>query len=361
MCGFAGEARFDALPADIGIVARMGAALRDRGPDASGAFQQGSIALAHRRLRIIDLSEHAQQPMTDSALGLTLAFNGCIYNFRELRTELEALGYGFFSDGDTEVVLKAFHAWGRDCVRRFHGMFAFAVAERDSGTLTLARDRFGIKPLYLATVAGGLRFGSSLPALLAGGGLDTAIDPVALHHYLSWHAVVPPPHTMLAGVRKLAPATVASWTADGRCEATRYWDLQVKTDPALAAVPVAERERLVGDALRTAVRRRMVADVPVGVLLSGGVDSSLIVALLAEMGQHDLRTFSIGFEAVAGESGDEFVYSDMIAKRFGTRHEQIRIPTSELMAALPATIEAMSEPMVSYDNVAFYLLSREVA
>jgi len=288
MCGFAGEARFDSTPADIGTVARMGATLRDRGPDASGAFQQGSIALAHRRLRIIDLSEHAQQPMTDPTLGLTLAFNGCIYNYRELRAELEALGYRFFSDGDTEVVLKAFHAWGRDCVRRFHGMFAFAVADRDSGTLTLARDRFGIKPLYLAQVPGGLRFGSSLPALLAGGGLDTSIDPVALHHYLSWHAVVPPPHTMLAGVRKLEPATVASWTADGRYEATRYWDLRVRTDPALAALPAAERERLVEDALRVAVRRRMVADVPVGVLLSGGVDSSLIVALLAEAGQHAL-------------------------------------------------------------------------
>jgi asparagine synthase (glutamine-hydrolysing) len=361
MCGFAGEARFDSIPADIGTVARMGATLGDRGPDASGAFQQGSIALAHRRLRIIDLSEHAQQPMTDPTLGLTLAFNGCIYNYRELRAELEALGYRFFSDGDTEVVLKAFHAWGRDCVRRFHGMFAFAIAERDSGTLTLARDRFGIKPLYLAPVPGGLRFGSSLPALLAGGGLDTSVDPVALHHYLSWHAVVPPPHTILAGVRKLAPATVSSWTADGRRQATRYWDLRVKTDPELAALPVAERERLVDDALRVAVRRRMVADVPVGVLLSGGVDSSLIVALLAEAGQHDLRTFSIGFEAAGGEAGDEFAFSDLVAERFGTRHTQIRIPTSDLLAALPGTVAAMSEPMVSYDNVAFYALSREVS
>jgi asparagine synthase (glutamine-hydrolysing) len=361
MCGFAGEARFDSSVADVGAVARMGDVLQPRGPDASGAFQQGGIALAHRRLRIIDLSEHAQQPMSDPALGMTVVFNGCIYNYRELRRELEALDYRFFSDGDTEVVLKSFHAWGRDCVNRFHGMFAFAIFERDSGRLTLARDRFGIKPLYLAESAGQLRFASSLPALLAGGDVDTAIDPVALHHYMSWHAVVPPPMTMLAGVRKLPPATVATWEADGRCEAKRYWGLRVQADPALAALPAQERERMTEDALRTAVRRRMVADVPVGVLLSGGVDSSLIVALLAEAGQHDLRTFSIGFEAAGGESGDEFVYSDMVAKRFGTKHEQIRIPTSELMGALPATIAAMSEPMVSYDNVAFYLLSREVA
>jgi len=361
MCGFAGEARFDSSSADIGVVARMGDVLQPRGPDASGAFQQGPIALAHRRLRIIDLSEHAQQPMVDPALGLTLAFNGCIYNYRELRRELEALGYRFFSDGDTEVVLKACHAWGRDSVKRFHGMFAFALWERDSGRLTLARDRFGIKPLYLAPLDGGLRFGSSLPALLAGGGVDTSIDRVALHHYMSWHAVVPPPHTMLAGVRKLPPATVATWGPDGRCDATRYWDVQVRADPELAKLPSAERERLVEDALRTAVRRRMVADVPVGVLLSGGVDSSLIVALLAEAGQHDLRTFSIGFEAAGGEAGDEFAFSDLVAERFATRHAQIRIPTSELLAALPGTIAAMSEPMVSYDNVAFYALSREVS
>jgi asparagine synthase (glutamine-hydrolysing) len=361
MCGFAGEARFDNSLADIGAVARMGDTLQPRGPDASGAFQQGRIALAHRRLRIIDLSERAQQPMTDPSLGLSLVFNGCIYNHRELRAELEALDHRFFSDGDTEVVLKSFAQWGTDCFRRFQGMFAVAIHERDSGRLTLARDRFGIKPLYLAETPGRLRFASTLPALLAGGDVDTALDPAAMHHYLSWHAVVPPPRTILSGVRKLPPATVATWTADGRTEMRRFWDLRVHADPDLAALPAAERERMVEEALRTAVRRRMVADVPVGVLLSGGVDSSLIVALLADLGQQDLRTFSIGFEAAGGESGDEFVYSDLVAKRFGTRHEQIRIPTSELMDALPGTIAAMSEPMVSYDNVAFWLLSREVS
>ncbi|HEY0877777.1 MAG TPA: N-acetylglutaminylglutamine amidotransferase [Zeimonas sp.] len=373
MCGFAGEARFGPTsgptsvgnssfpPADVGAVVRMGETMRARGPDGVGTFQQGNVALAHRRLRIIDLSEHAQQPMSDPSLGLTIAFNGCLYNYRELRDELAAQGYRFFSDGDTEVVLKAFHAWGTRCVERFQGMFSFAIHERDTGRLTLARDRLGIKPLYYTEKRERLRFASTLPALLAAGDVDTSIDPVGLHHYLTWHAVVPPPQTILAGVRKLAPATIATWERDGRCTSHRYWHLSVHTDPRLAALPGEERERLVEDALRDAVRRRMVADVPVGVLLSGGVDSSLIVALLAELGASDLRTFSIGFEAAGGEEGDEFRYSDLVAQRFGTRHQQIRIPTSELMDALPGTIDAMSEPMASYDNVAFWLLSREVA
>ena len=316
MCGFAGEVHFGTSTADPGTVARMGEILQPRGPDSAGLFQQGPVALAHRRLRIIDLSEQAQQPMTDAALGLTLVFNGCIYNYRELRRELEALDYRFFSDGDTEVVLKSFHAWGRECVTRFHGMFAFAVWERDSGRLTLARDRFGIKPLYLAATPKRLRFASTLPALLAGGDIDTAIDPIALHHYMSWHAVVPAPHTIVQGVTKLPPATVATFERDGTRHDHTYWTLSVREDPALAALKDVEREALVEDALRTAVRRRMVADVPVGVLLSGGVDSSLIVALLAQMGQRDLQTFSIGFEAGGGEAGDEFRYSDLVAQRF---------------------------------------------
>ena len=218
MCGFAGEARFAPEPtgasfptADVEAVVRMGRTMRARGPDGAGTFQQGNVALAHRRLRIIDLSEHSQQPMSDPALGLTIAFNGCLYNYRQLRDELAAQGYGFFSDGDTEVALKAFHAWGPGCVERFHGMFAFAIHERDTGRVTLARDRLGIKPLYYAEQPGRLRFASTLPALLAGGDVDTSIDPVALHHYLSWHAVVPPPHAANAAARHNAPAASAKF------------------------------------------------------------------------------------------------------------------------------------------------------
>ena len=361
MCGFAGELRFDARAADVAAVARMGEVLGPRGPDAQGLVQQGPFAVAHRRLKIIDLSEHAQQPFVDVELGLTLVFNGCIYNYKELRKELQDLGYRFVSAGDSEVVLKAFHAWGEGCVERFHGMFAFVVHERDSGRLTMARDRFGIKPLYLASVEGGLRFASTLPALLAGGGIDTGIDVDALNHYMSWHAVVPAPRTLLRGVRKLPAASLRRGSGDGREETHTWWTLDVAEDASLAALPEREREDMVEQALRRAVERRMVADVPVGVLLSGGVDSSLIVSLLAEMGQHGLKTFSIGFDAAGGEKGDEFAFSDMVATRFETDHHRIHIPTAELMDALPGTIGAMHEPMVSYDNVAFYLLSREVA
>ena len=361
MCGFVGVRRFDGRAPDAALLQRMSDVIAPRGPDAHGMFQQGAFAVAHRRLKVIDLSEHAQQPMVDRDLGLTLVFNGCIYNYPELRAELQQLGYRFASSGDTEVVLKAFHAWGQNAWQRLHGMFAVVVHERDTGRLTLARDRFGIKPLYVAQTPGGLRFGSSLPALIQDPEIDRSIDLMALNHYLSWHAVVPPPLTLLKGVRKLPPGT--SLTIDGEGEGTlhTWWQLRVEADPELAAMPTIEREKLVEQALRTAVQRRALADVPVGVLLSGGVDSSLIVALLAEMGQPGLQTFSIGFDAAGGEAGDEFKYSDMVAQRFGTDHHQIHIPTSELMDALPGTIGAMSEPMVSYDNVAFYLLSREVA
>ena len=201
----------------------MAATMRSRGPDGSGSWSQDGVALAHRRLKIIDLSSTGDQPMTDAAHGLTIVFNGCIYNHHELRSELEQTGETFFSTSDTEVILKAYARWGRDCVKRFAGMFAFAIYEHDSRRLLLARDRLGIKPLYLTQRPDGIRFASTLPALLAGGGVDTEIDPVALHHYLSWHAVVPAPYTILRGVRKLAPATTLLVEPDGSQSTETYW------------------------------------------------------------------------------------------------------------------------------------------
>ncbi|HET6604021.1 MAG TPA: N-acetylglutaminylglutamine amidotransferase [Xanthomonadaceae bacterium] len=361
MCGISGEVRFDEADADRAAVARMMDAMVARGPDAGGAVGYGRYAFGHRRLRIIDLSDAAAQPMFDAALGLTVVFNGCIYNYRELREELQALGYAFFSHGDTEVVLKAWHAWSERCVERFHGMFAFAVYERDSGRFALARDRFGIKPLYYAETKKRMRFASSLPALLAAGDFDTSIDHVALHHYMSFHSVVPPPRTILNGVRKLPPATVRVVGSDGSHRDHHYWELRFGTPADERGLDHEAWADRVLEALRLAVKRRTVADVPVGVLLSGGVDSSLIVALLAEMGVEHLNTFSVGFESVHGESGDEFQYSDLVAERYGTIHHRIPVPSSELLDALPTTIQAMSEPMVSYDNVGFYLLSQRVS
>ncbi|WP_404385660.1 N-acetylglutaminylglutamine amidotransferase [Caenispirillum salinarum] len=363
MCGICGEVRFDGQVADAGAVSRMAERLARRGPDGAGVFAQGRIAFGHRRLKIIDLSDSAQQPMVDPDLGLAIVFNGCIYNYPELREELSAQGYRFFSHGDTEVILKAFHAWGPMCVKRFHGMFAFCIWERETGRVTLARDRLGIKPLYTAEVAGGLRFASALPAILAGGRehIDTDVDAIALHHYMTFHAVVPAPRTILKGVRKLPPATVLSIEADGTRTEQRYWTLSVEQTGEDRRRSPEEWQDMVMDALRVAVKRRLVADVPVGVLLSGGLDSSLIVGLLAEQGQTGLNTFSVGFEAAGGEKGDEFQYSDLVAKHFGTDHHKLFIPSDRLIDTLPRTFDAMNEPMVSYDNVGFFLLSEEVS
>ncbi len=361
MCGICGEIRFDGERVAAARVERMADVMASRGPDGAGVVVRGHVGFGHRRLKIIDLSESSAQPFVDTALGLTLVFNGCIYNYAELRAELERLGYSFASHGDTEVILKAWHAWGPAAVPRLLGMFAFVLHERDSGRTVLVRDRFGIKPLYLAQDGRCLRFASSLPALLAAGGIDTTIDRVALHHYMSWHAVVPAPRTILEGVRKLPPATLRIVEADGSSTDETYWRQDFERTVEDMERPADAWRDLILETLRVAVRRRMVADVPVGVLLSGGVDSSLIVGLLAEEGQRDLATYSIGFEAAHGESGDEFVYSDLIAEHYGTNHHKIVVPSSEMRANLPAAIAAMSEPMVSYDNIGFFLLSREVA
>jgi asparagine synthase (glutamine-hydrolysing) len=361
MCGFSGELRTDGDPANLGAVQRMAGTLARRGPDGSGFWAQGTVALAHLRLKIIDLSERAAQPMVDPELGLTVVFNGCIYNYPQLREELQAAGYRFFSHGDTEVILKAYHAWGERFVERLYGMFALCIVERDSGRVILARDRLGIKPLYLSERPGRLRFASTLPALLAGGDVDTSIDPVGLHSYLTFHAVVPASRTIIKGVTKVPPGTVVVVEPDGSRRDHTYWQPRFERDPEREGMTSADWQDAILAALRTAVERRLVSDVPVGVLLSGGLDSSLIVGLLAEAGQHGLATFSVGFESVGGEEGDEFKYSDVVAREFDTNHHQIRVATERMLPALRGAIAAMSEPMVSHDAVGFYLLSEEVA
>ncbi|MEU3829378.1 N-acetylglutaminylglutamine amidotransferase [Streptomyces sp. NPDC029080] len=361
MCGLSGEMRFDGGRPDLAAVERMSDRLAPRGPDGEGTWSRGAVALGHRRLKIIDLSERGAQPMTDDRHEVTGVFNGCIYNHGELRAELQALGHRFRSTSDTEVVLKAYLQWGTACVDRFYGMFAFALVEHRTGRLILGRDRLGIKPLYLAQTAGRLRFASSLPALLAAGDVDTTLDPVAVHQYLSWHATVAAPHTILNGVRKLPPATVRTVEPDGSHQDHRYWQPSYTRRPEHAGMSASEWRDAVLDALRTAVSRRMVADVPVGVLLSGGLDSSLIVALLADEGQRDLATFSVGFESEGGVEGDEFRYSDLIAKEFATDHHQLMVPSERVSTALDAAVAAMSEPMMSHDVVAFHLLAEQVA
>jgi len=362
MCGIAGEFRFDNRPADLGAVERITQHLKARGPDASGFHSSGAMAMGHRRLKIMDLCEASGQPMIDSALGLSMVFNGAIYNYPELRAELEGLGYRFFSEGDTEVLLKGYHAWGEALLPRLNGMFAFAIWERDSRQMFIARDRLGIKPLYLSRTADRLRFASSLPALLKGGDIAGVLNPVALNHYMSFHAVVPAPDTLIAGIEKMLPGHWLRVQADGTVERQQWWSLQFGAREDEQNYTFEDWQERTLAALRESVALRQRAAVDVGVLLSGGVDSSLLVGLLREVGMTDnLLTFSIGFEDAGGERGDEFKYSDLIASHYQSRHHQLRIQEKEILQQLPAAFQAMSEPMVSHDCIAFYLLAREVS
>lgn len=361
MCGICGEIALNARAASESSVRRMMGSMERRGPDSEGICVQSRSVLGHKRLKIIDLSDASSQPMSDEALGLSIVFNGAIYNYKELRKKLEKSGYAFFSQGDTEVILKSYHKWGRRFVERLNGMFAFVIREHATGRTLMGRDRLGIKPLYYVRTSESLRFASSLPALLAAGDVDTSIDPVALNHYLSFHAVVPAPHTILNGVRKLPPATTWQIDPEGAESMETYWEVRFGTPADRESWSEDEWQDATLRVMRDAVRRRLVADVPVGVLLSGGLDSSLIVGLLAEHDHADIDTFSIGFESVGGEEGDEFRYSDIIAGRFETKHHKLFIDAARTLPALGECVMQMSEPMVSHDNVGFYLLSQEVA
>lgn len=365
MCGICGEFRFDNQHPQRETIHRMMDALERRGPDSGGDYEEGPLAFGHRRLSIIDLSENANQPMIDKELMLSIVFNGTIYNYPQLREELIAAGYRFFSSGDTEVILKAYAHWGEQCVERLHGMFAFGIWDSKRESLFLARDRLGIKPLYYGYTGGGkqntsLRFASNIQALLKAGELDTSVDPVALHHLFTLHAVVPAPHTIFKGIRKLPPGHCMTIGVDGKINGRAYWELKsCRPDVAKSDEEWIEAIHI---KLREAVeKRKLIADVPVGVLLSGGLDSSLLVALLAEAGVSDLRTFSIGFEDIGEEKGSEFEYSDQVVQRYGTKHHKIHIPNEDVLKRLPEAVNNMAEPMFGQDAIAFYLLSEQVS
>ncbi len=360
MCGIAGEYQFKEKNIQLSNLENANLKQRTRGPDGGGIYHLDNLALAHRRLKIFDLTDRAAQPMVDHVLGLALVFNGAIYNFQELRAELESKGYSFISNSDTEVLLKAYHAWGSECISRLHGMFAFAIWERETGKLTLARDRMGIKPLYYANTSSGFKFASTLPALLEFEGIDKSIDKNALHHYLTFHAV-PEPLTIISGIKKLLPGSIMTVHPDGKKEQSRYWSLRFNESEANHSLNESEWLESSREALMLATNRQLAADVPVGVLLSGGLDSSLLVALASQIHGQKIRTFSIGFESANGEIGDEFYYSDIVANHFGTKHHQMFISNKQLADSLDKCVSAMSEPMTSHDNIGFYLLSKEVA
>jgi asparagine synthase (glutamine-hydrolysing) len=360
MCGLFGALSFTANAIDPNHAASMSARVALRGPDDKGEFFAGPVMLGHRRLAIIDLSPSGHQPMQDASKRYTIVFNGTIYNYPELREILIAKGYQFNSHSDTEVIINAYACWGDSCVERLHGMFAFAIWDGERQNLFLARDRMGIKPLYYAHTKAGFYFASNPQALLATGLFATDIDPVGLHHQLSLHAVIPAPRTLLKAVRKCRPGHYMNVGADGKIDEVRYWTL-IARRPAVA-LSAQEWNDAIHQALMQAVKKRLtIADVPVGVLLSGGLDSSLLVALLAEAGQSDIRTFSIGFEDQPEERGNEFEFSDPVAARYSSDHHKFLIPNAEVLTRLPEAVGAMAEPMFGQDAVAFYLLSEQVS
>jgi len=360
MCGICGELRFDGAAVSSERISAMTDTLARRGPDSAGQYLSGAMGFGHRRLSVIDLSDASAQPFIDKKTGMALVFNGAIYNYKELRRDLIAKGHEFTSQGDTEVILRAYMEWGEDSVSRLHGMFAYAIWNPLKQQLFLARDRLGIKPLYISRVENAIRFASNTQALLVSGGVDSSIDPVALHHQFTLHAVIPAPRTLLKGIAKLEPAHSLTIGSDGSERKQRYWTLSAQRPPQHRHE--IEWIELVHQALKRAVDRRMqIADVPVGVLLSGGLDSSLLVGLLAEAGASKIQTYSIGFEDIGDEYGSEFYYSDQVVERFATQHHKLAIPNSEVLPRLPEAVAQMAEPMFGQDAVAFYLLSEQVS
>ncbi|QIQ85962.1 XrtA/PEP-CTERM system amidotransferase [Erythrobacter sp.] len=327
MCGIAGIFHAETpKPVDPARVERMCEALVHRGPDGAGVWTAPGVGLGHRRLSVIDL-EGSPQPMHSTDGRCVIVFNGEIYNFRQLRRELEAAGARFRTSGDTEVILAAYQRWGLDCLERLDGMFAFALYDLDRRALLLARDRFGVKPLFLARLSdGSLAFASELKGLLAHPLLRRRVDPKALDAYLAW-GYVPDSHAILAGTRKL-PAGHFLWAEHGKPlpEPRRWWDIDF-SQRAHGSEADLSAELL--HLMREAVQSRMVADVPLGAFLSGGVDSSSVVALMSEASAAPVRTCSIGFDV---ESLDETSHAEVVAQRFGTDHTARRVGHGDFAA-----------------------------
>ncbi|UFJ41691.1 N-acetylglutaminylglutamine amidotransferase [Brevibacillus humidisoli] len=357
MCGICGVLSFDQDVESEDTLTQMLRQMEGRGPDDHGMHIVPGTALGHRRLSIIDLSQAGHQPMIDPELGLAITYNGEIYNYRQLKDELLQYGYTFRTGSDTEVLLKAYAHWGERFVEKLYGMYAFCLHDQKQRRWLLARDRLGIKPLYYVDKPNKLSFASSIQALLAARQFQPDLAPQALHYYLSFHAVVPAPMTIFREVKKLEPGTYLMIEEDGRRRQERYWQLNYSPQPDVTEEEWVDRLLSV---LRASVKRRLVSDVPVGALLSGGLDSSLIVALMREE-LDDVRTYSIGFEDVESEEGNEFVYSDLVAQTFATEHQKIFVDSRQLLTEIRSCVRAMAEPQVSHDAVGFYLLSREVS
>ncbi|MFB3818171.1 MAG: asparagine synthase (glutamine-hydrolyzing) [Candidatus Methylomirabilales bacterium] len=349
MCGIAGILEYDpARRASAAEVRAMAARLAHRGPDGEGVFTAGPAGLGHRRLAIIDLRSVADQPMANEDGTLHIVFNGEIYNYRELRPGLEARGHVFRTESDTEVILHAYEADGPDCLAHLRGMFAFAIWDARRRSLFLARDRVGKKPLFYHAGPDRFAFASEAKALLATGRLAAEADPAALHDYLTL-GYVPAPRSALRGIRKLPPA---HWlmVQDGRLALQRYWSLRYAPKRRAGVPELCEALRA---HLAEAVRLRLVSDVPLGAFLSGGIDSSAVVAAMAAAADRPVRTFAVGFDAAAF---DERVHAQRVASRFGTEHTELLVKPSAV-DLLPRLVDHYDEPFGDASAVPAYCIA----
>jgi asparagine synthase (glutamine-hydrolysing) len=352
MCGICGFVFADAArPAPPGVIDRMTDLLAHRGPDDRGTFVEPGVALGHRRLSIIDLSPAGHQPMGNEDGSLQIVFNGEIYNYRDLRPGLEAAGHVFRSASDTEVILHLYEQRGEGCLEQLRGMFAFAIWDRRRRRLFAARDRIGKKPFVYAHAPGGdFAFSSELASLVASPGFGGAVDETALHHYLTYQ-YVPSPFTIWQGAKKLPPAHLLVWEA-GRVRTERYWDLRYVPKLRLGSL-AAYRERFL-EIFRESVRMRLVSDVPLGAFLSGGVDSSAVVALMSLEGAAPVRTCSIGFPE--GDY-DELRYARMVAERYGTEHQEL-VVRPRALEVLPQLVRHYGEPFGDSSAVPTWYVSQ---
>src|SRR5436305_2751373 len=349
MCGIAGIVNKDGAPVDRELLTRMNDEIRHRGPDDDGVKFSGGVGLAMRRLAIIDLA-HGQQPIHNQDRTAWIVVNGEIYNYRELREQLEKLGHQLYTNSDTEAIVHAYDQWGTDCPKYLRGMFAFAIWDERTKSLFLARDRVGKKPLLYAQFDGQLVFGSEFNALLQHPGVSRDVDYEAIHYYLSF-ICVPAPLTAYRAIRKLEPGHSLLWR-NGEVKIERYWQLDFSKKLNISEQEAGER---VVDLLREAVRIRLMSEVPLGAFLSGGIDSSAVVALMAQESSERVKTFSIGFEE---QDFSELHHARRLAEHVGADHHEF-IVRPDAMEVLPTLVEHYGEPFADSSAIPSYYVSRE--
>ncbi|MEW6581537.1 MAG: asparagine synthase (glutamine-hydrolyzing) [Actinomycetota bacterium] len=355
MCGICGFIGPPAGPIDVEAARTMRDLLTHRGPDGAGEteIRGGGLHgwLGHRRLKILDLTDAARQPLSNDDGSVTVTYNGEIYNFADLRADLTSRGHRFRSSGDTEVVVRAYEEWGDDFIHRLDGMFAFALWDANRGRLILARDRTGKKPLYYTQIGGRLTFASEIKALRAAPWVRTGPDLARLPEFLTY-GYVPGPHTLYEGVSQVPPGCTLTYTTRGIEGIRPYWDWPLEPAGTPADGDLAGR---IAALIRDAVRRRMVSDVPIGALLSGGIDSSIVVGLMAQLSDVPVHTFSIGFED--DQSFDERDYARLVAERFSTHHTEF-VVRADAVALLDTLLWHHDQPFADSSAIPTYLVCR---